>query len=110
MTGHHDDVAGIMRIYMVEAMQTPGSAARITPGRVLASKPVLVGVINAVVAGVLAALVAETLGSPTVVSAVAGFAAGLAYAVTFAAIPLREIARIRRDWRPRFPSPVSGGQ
>ncbi len=110
VTGHHDDITGIMRTYMVEVMRTPGSAPRITPGRVLASTPVLVGIINAAVAGVLAALVVEALGGTMIVSAAVGFMVGLAYAVAFATLPLREIARMRREWRPRFPSPVPDGQ
>ncbi len=107
VTGHRDDVAGIMRTYMVEVLRTPGMDTRITPARILASTPVMVGVINAVVAGVLAALVAETMGAVTVVSAAAGLTAGLAYAVVLAAVPMREIARMRREWRPIFPSPGS---
>ncbi len=110
LTGHHDDVAGIMRTYMIDVMQTPGSAARISPGRVLASTPVMVGIINGAVAGVLAALVAEALGSPTALSAAVGFAAGLTYVVAFATVPLRQVARVRREWRPSFPSPVPDGQ
>ncbi|MDQ3692035.1 MAG: hypothetical protein M3464_00180 [Chloroflexota bacterium] len=108
MTARHDDIAGVMQTYMVEMLGTEGRGARVTPGRILASTPVLVGLINAAVAGVLAALVAGALGGATAMSVAAGIAAGLAYAVLLAAIPLREIARIQREWRPRFPGP--GGQ
>ena len=106
VTGHHDDVPGVMRTYMVGAMRTDGRGARVTPGRLLASTPVLVGVINAVVAGVLAALVAEALGGATAVAVAAGVVAGVAHAVVLVAVPLREIGRMQREWRPRFPGPV----
>ena len=103
ITGHHDDVAGVAQTYMVGAMRMDGRGARVTPGRVLASTPVLVGVINAAVVGVLAAFVAEALGGATTVAVAAGVVAGVAYASAMAAIPLPQIARVQREWRPRFP-------
>ena len=110
VTGHHDDEAGLLRTAMVGAMRMDGRGARVTPSRVLASTPVLVGIINAVVAGVLAALVAGALGGTTAVSVAAGVAAGLAYAVVLAAIARRQIGRMRREWRPRFPGPGPDGR
>ena len=103
MTGHHDDMAGLTRTYMVGLVETDSRRGRVTPGRVLASTPVLVGVINAAVAGVLAALVTAACGGTTGLSVAVGMAAGLAYTVAVAAVPLREIARIQREWRPQFP-------
>ena len=95
VTAHHDDPAGIMQTY--------GPDARVTPSRILAGTPVLVGVINAVVAGVLAGLVAEAFGATTAVFVSAGVVAGLAYVAALGATPVRQIARIRREWPPRFP-------
>ncbi len=86
-TGHHDDIPGIAQTYMIGVMRMHGPGAPVTPGRVLASTPVLVGVINAAVAGVLAALVADALGGANAVTVAAGVVAGVAYAVTLAAIP-----------------------
>ncbi len=97
VTGHHDDEAGIALTYA-----TPD--ARVTPSRILAGSPVIVGILNAVVTGVLAAFIADALGGATGVYVGAGVVGGLAYMGVFAAIPLRQIARIRRELRPRFPS------
>ena len=94
---------------MVGVLRGDGRGARVTPDRVLASTPVMVGLINAAVAGVLAALVAGALGGPTTVAVAAGVAAGLTYAAVLASIPLREIARMQREWRPCFPTPPSEG-
>ncbi|MDQ3412239.1 MAG: hypothetical protein M3509_08985 [Chloroflexota bacterium] len=110
MTAHHDDIAGVMQTYLVGVLPTEGRGARVTPGRVLASTPVLVGVINAAVAGVLAALVAGALGGAAATSVAAGIAAGIAYTILLAAVPLREIARVQREWRPRFPGPGPHGR
>ncbi len=110
VTGHHDDADGVSRTYMADLMRTPGTDVRITPLRILASTPVLVGIINAAVTGVLATLVVQVVGAAVVVSAVIGALTGLVYAVAFAAVPVRGIARMRREWRPRFPSPASDGQ
>ena len=110
VTGHHDDVAGVARTYMVGVLRGDGRGPRVTVGRVLASTPVLVGVINAAVAGVLAALVAGALGGATAVSVAVGVVAGLAYAAVLASVPLREISRMQREWRPRFPGPGPDGR
>src|SRR3712207_4715083 len=56
VTGHHDDEAGIMRTY--SAFGEP-----LTPSRVLATTPVLVGVIDAGVAGILFGLIADAAGA-----------------------------------------------
>ena len=67
----------------------------------------LVGTINAVVAGVLAGLVAEALDASTTIAVVVGVMAGLGYVAVLSAVPVRQIARILRERRPRFPSPDS---
>ena len=102
ITGHHDDEAGIALTYA-----TPD--ARVTPGRVLSGSPVTVGIINAVVAGVLAAFIVDALGGATGLYVGAGVVCGLAYLGVFAAIPIRQIARIRRELQPCFPGEASVG-
>ena len=102
VTGHHDDPIGLLRTY--------GPDTRISPVRMLSGTPILVGVINAVVAAVLAALVVEAAGGATELYAAAGVVAGLAYIVALATVPFRQIARMRRDWRPLFPSPEADTQ
>ena len=97
VTGHHDDPRGLLRTY--------GPETRISPARMLVGTPILVGVINAMVAGVLAALVVESAGGRTELYAAIGVVAGLAYMAALATVPFRQIARMRREWRPLFPSP-----
>ncbi len=100
VTGHHDDHAGIMRTYAVDA--------EVRPSRVLSSTPVLVGVIDAVVAGVLAALLTQTFGGTDVVGVGVGVVVTLATAAALFLIPLREIARFRTAHTPHFPEQVEG--
>ena len=102
VTAHHDDLAGVMR--------THGPEFRVTPARVLASTPMLVGVINALVAGVLAALLAEALGGATAARVAVGVAAGLAYAAGLAAVARRQMGHMQREWCPRFPGPGPDGR
>ena len=102
VTGHHDDSSGLLRTY--------GPETQINPVRMLAGTPILVGVINAVVAGVLAALVVEAAGGATELYAGVGVVAGLAYMTALATVPFRQIARMRRDWRPLFPTPEADMQ
>ncbi len=96
VTSHHDDMAGIMKTY--------GDQVTIRPSRILASTPALVGIINAVLAGVLAALIAQALGGESLVNVAVGIIAALAAGAASAAIPYREIARVRAEFRPHFPS------
>ena len=102
VTGHHDDPSGLLRTYSPET--------QISPVRMLAGTPILVGVINAVVAGVLAALVVEAAGGATELYAGVGVVAGLAYMAALATVPFRQIARMRCEWRPLFPTPEADMQ
>ncbi len=97
ITGHHDDEAGIALTYA-----TPD--AKVTFSRIISGSPWTVGIINAAVAGVLAAFIVDALGGATGLYVAAGVVCGLAYLGVFAALPVRQIARIRRELRPRFPS------
>ncbi len=96
VTGRHDDEASIALTYV-----TPD--ANVTLGRVLSGSPITVGILNAVVAGVLAAFIVEAFGGATGFYVDAGFVCGLAYLGAFAALPVRQIARLRRELQPRFP-------
>lgn len=100
VTSRYDDQRGIMQTY--------GAYARVTPARVLAGTPILVGLINAVVAGVLAAFVADALGAPAALRTVLGVVGALAYAAALATTAARQIARVQHEWLPRFPGPPQG--
>ena len=102
VTGHNDDAAGLLRTY--------GPEVGISPARMLAGTPILVGAINAVVAGVLAVLVAASFGAATVLTVAVGIVTSLAYGAILATIPLEQINQMRREWRPNFPTAhVDGG-
>jgi hypothetical protein len=75
VTSHHDDETGVLETYSFRP--------DVGVSHLLSGSPVIVGVIDAVITGVLAAL-----GSGTILGAV-GY---------------RRIARLRRDYRPLFPS------
>jgi hypothetical protein len=97
ITGHHDDVAGILRSY-----------GAVNPGRVpavqyLSSIALLVGTIDAVLAGALAGLACDATGVGRAAAIVVG--AGVAV-IVLAALVLVTIRRVNRTWRaiPRFPS------
>ena len=102
VTGHHDDLAGVLRTY--------GPDTRVTPARVLTGTPTLVGIVNALVTGVLAALVAQARGGSPTTCVAAGVAGGAAYAFAFGVVARRQIARIRREWPPRFPGPAAAAR
>jgi len=97
ITSPYDDPVGIMRTY--------GPEAQVTPARLLSGTPILVGIINAVVAGVLVTFVADALGTSSTLRIGIGAIGGVVYMVALALVPVRQIARIRREWQPRFPSP-----
>jgi hypothetical protein len=96
ITSQHDDLPGVMI--------TEGMRGGIRPSRILAGTPQLVIVINAVVAGALVALAAEALGAADLISVLSGVIGGAATLIAMATVPFREIARLRREYRPRFPS------
>jgi hypothetical protein len=105
VAAHHDDEAGLMQTYGY----TFGGSGGVRPSRVLAGTPMLVGIINAVVAGSLAGLVTEGLGVPTGAYVAAGVAVGVAYVALLVRAAFGQIARIRREYQPRFPDRGAGG-
>ncbi|HZC27817.1 MAG TPA: hypothetical protein VE287_12390, partial [Actinopolymorphaceae bacterium] len=64
VTGHHDDVAGIMQTY--------GRVRRAPLSQYASSTPVLVGVVEAVLVGAVAGLACDVLDAPRPVSVVVG--------------------------------------
>ncbi len=96
ITGHHDDLAGIMR--------TRGPRPQMGPSRMLAATPTLVAIIDAVLVGVILALLVDLINSNPALVIVAGVLSATAAAVVLVAIiPPREINRFRQSLEPRFP-------
>jgi hypothetical protein len=95
VTGHHDDMAGLMQSY--------GLGYHTGLGRVLAATPNLVAIIDAVVFGVLVALIALQLGSPDAAAVALGVIAALVAVVGFALLVFRARTRVWRGVHPRFP-------
>lgn len=97
LTGHHDDVAGIM--------QTRGPRIRTGPSRMLSATPALVAIINAVLVGVILALVAGLFVNHPLIPTMIGVLSAIAAAVVMAAIiPLRQIRHFTAGLESRFPS------
>jgi hypothetical protein len=96
VSGLHDDEAGVMR--------SLGPGDRLRLGRILASTPALVAAVDAALAGVVAALLGQALGGRSAVQVAVGVAAAMATAGALGMMAHREIARFRREHRPRFPS------
>ena len=99
ITDHHDDVQGLLRSF--------GPSVGNGPGRILSATPVIVAVIDAMVGGTLVALVLSAVtdeGPVWISSGVATAVAGTF--VMVAVLPYRQIARMQRDYQPRFPHPV----
>lgn len=98
VTGHHDDEPGVLKTY--SALEE-----RLKPSRVLATMPVLVGVIDAAVGGILLALATDALGANRAASTAIGVIGAVLAGAMLARSQLRRVDRLRRLYRPRFPSP-----
>lgn len=97
LTGHHDDVAGIM--------QTRGPRIPTGRSRMLSATSALVAIINAVLVGVILALVAGLLVNHPLIPTMIGVLSAIAAAVVMAAIiPLRQIRHFAAGLESRFPS------
>lgn len=88
VTGHGEDVAGVMRTYGARRTRVPAT-------QYLSSIALLVSVIVAVLVGALAGLVAGALGSALVVSLVVGLVTGLA---ALALVVVLVVRHVRRTW------------
>jgi hypothetical protein len=96
ITSHHDDELGVLQTYSFRD--------RVGVTHLLAGSPVIVGILDALLSGVLAAIVCQALGAPTWLQvAVAGLVA-LAAGAMLGSMLFRRVGRLRRDYRPRFPS------
>ena len=95
VTGHHDDMAGLMQSY--------GLGYHSGLGRVLAATPNLVAIIDSVVFGVLAALIAQLLGTPDAAAVAIGAAAALVGITGFAVLVFWARTRAWRGVHSRFP-------
>lgn len=96
ITGHHDDLPGLMQTY--------GAVGSIRPSRMIASTPAFVGVINAVITGVIAALIVDAFGGSAPLYVVVGIVSGLAAVIVLVGvIPYRAIAELQQRMQPRFP-------
>lgn len=91
VTGHGEDVAGVMRTYGARRTRVPAT-------QYLSSIALLVSVIVAVLVGALAGVVGGALESPLVVSLVVGLVAGLA---ALALVVLLVVRHVRRTWARR---------
>ncbi len=98
VTSHHDDMAGVMLTY--------GPDSRLTPSRILAGTPFIVGAVDAVLVGVIVALLAGSIDDRAAMYVSLGVMAAFAAAILMlGVIPFRAISRIQREYRPRFPQP-----
>jgi hypothetical protein len=88
VTGHGEDVAGIMRTY-------GASRTRIPATQYLSSIPLLVSVIVAVLIGALAGLIGDSFGAGIEVAVVIGVAATVAALATLA---LAVVRHVNRTW------------
>ena len=92
VTGHHDDLAGIMRTYGA------GSMTRIPLAQYLSSIALLIGMIDAVLIGALAGLASAALGAGLVGAIGLGVTGVL---LTLAALVLVVVRQVRRTWYAR---------
>ncbi|MFI6830950.1 hypothetical protein ACIBG5_27880 [Kribbella sp. NPDC050241] len=88
VTGHREDVAGIMRTYGTRRTRIPAT-------QYLSSIALLVSVIVAVLVGALAGLIGDALGTGLAVSVVIGIVAGIA---ALAAVVLLVVRHVRQTW------------
>ncbi len=88
ITGHREDVAGIMRTY-------GGRRSRVPAGQYLSSIALLVSVIVSVLIGALAGLIADAFGAGTVAAVVAGILTGV---VALAVLVRLVVRQVNRTW------------
>jgi hypothetical protein len=96
VTSHHDDEFGVLQTYSFRR--------HVGAVHLLSGSPVIVGIIDTVLSGVLAAIACQALGAPGEVQFAAGLLAALVAAAMLGALGYLRLSRLRRDYRPRFPS------
>lgn len=95
-TGHHDDIAGIMR--------SRGPHSEPGPGRLLSATPAIVAIINAVLVGVIFGILTTVVSDSRVVSIVVGVLSSIGSGIFIVVLlPMRHINRAKTMLVPRFP-------
>ncbi len=97
VTSRFDDMPGVMKTY--------GDEGSIRPSRIVASTPALVGIIDAMLVGVLAALITDAAGGISSFTIAVGIIAAMGSGAFIASSAFRQIARVHREYQPRFPGP-----
>lgn len=101
ITSGYDDLVGIVQSYSMYDEPTP---PRVTPGRVLSSTAVIVGILDCVVAGLVVALTVALFTDQGMITVGSGVGVGFVCAVLMiGVIPYRLSNRLQGDYRPRFP-------
>jgi hypothetical protein len=100
VTGHHDDEAGVLQTYSFRN--------RVGITHLLAGSPVIVGIIEAMLCGVFAAIVGQALGAAAALQVVVGLLVALGAGAALGGMFLRRVGRLRRGFRPHFPSGSHG--
>jgi hypothetical protein len=95
-TGHNDDLPSVFQSYHP-------NATTLGIGLFITSTPHLVGALNAIVGGAFAALLLQTLGLSGGIDIAIGVVAGITMVVFVFVYPIRAVARVRREYHPRFP-------
>ncbi|HEX6325609.1 MAG TPA: hypothetical protein VFZ72_03480 [Jiangellaceae bacterium] len=96
VTSHHDDELGVLQTYSFRR--------QVGVIHLLSGSPVIVGIIDTVLSAVLAAIACQAVGAPGEAQVAAGLLAAVVTAAMLAALGYRRLSRLRRDYRPRFPS------
>lgn len=96
VTSHHDDELGVLQTYSFRR--------QVGVIHLLSGSPVIVGIIDTVLSAVLAAIACQAVGAPGEAQIAAGLLAAVVTAAMLAALGYRRLSRLRRDYRPRFPS------
>jgi DMSO reductase anchor subunit len=97
VTSQHDDFPG--------AIHTYGPDAGPRPSRILSATPTVVAVIDAMLVGVIVALLITLATDSRPVYVFVGVAgAVVTIAILVGVLPYRQISRMRREWKPAFPT------
>jgi hypothetical protein len=96
VASHYDNEPGLLRTYSFRN--------QVGPTHWLSGSPVIVGIIDAVVTGALTMIIFQAAGAATVPGTIGGVIAALTAGVLLGIIGYRKVRRVRRDYRPQFPS------
>jgi hypothetical protein len=97
VTGHHDDLDGIL--------QSSGPQPQRGPSRMLSATPTIIAIVNSVLAGVILALLVRTVTDHPVFVTGGGVVVSAVTASIFGVIvPIRQIRKAHDMVTPRFPS------